>query len=395
MSDIRHALSSRPRHLHAVFVDFSSAFDTGSRTMALSLLAEYGVPTKLLGLIRASLQKNFIDIDDGVAIRSSLEQTNGFAQGENSSPILFSILTSKLPEIITTRHPAVKLLMFADDIVMYSKSKYQLQRAILSLSQHAESLGLIINEGKTEAMKFRNGGRLAKDDFLTLNRRRIKNVSRFTYLGITLTTTGTSFTPHIEERIRRTTVAFASIPSPQKLSVDTALKLFHLKLAPVASYGIQLIWAHLTKEDLSRLDAVKTAFLKRVLGLHRTTRNRLVLALCDTPAFTAELQSRFQLPPTEASRHNDDEIKVKAKSIDPEFRLSPAITSSAWKNGNFRKRHLITRFSVHGFHFLLCRTLNWHEPNESCTCRLCGQPCGRYHAGHCTQAPSLSQLAGP
>ena len=109
INDIEQALLKRPHHLHAVFIDFSAAFDSGSRMIALDLLAEYGVPEKLLKLFCALLQKNRIDIDDGVAIREGFEQTSGFPQGENTSPILFSILTSKLPSAIAADHPDVKV----------------------------------------------------------------------------------------------------------------------------------------------------------------------------------------------------------------------------------------------------------------------------------------------
>ena len=67
--------------MHAVFVDFSSAFDSGSRTLTLEMLARGGVPWKLLDVLRAMLQENRITIDDGVTSSATLVQTNGFAQG--------------------------------------------------------------------------------------------------------------------------------------------------------------------------------------------------------------------------------------------------------------------------------------------------------------------------
>jgi hypothetical protein len=63
----------------------------------------------------------------------------------------------------------------------------------------------------------------------------------FTYLGITsLSTTGKSFTAHVEERNRKAMIAAAvTIEKPQKLSVTTAITLFHLlKITPTAVYGI-------------------------------------------------------------------------------------------------------------------------------------------------------------
>ena len=202
------------------------------------MLAEAGLPPKILNLFKAILQKNSIEIDDGVTIRESLDQTNGFAQGENTSPVLFSVLVRKLPSRITSKHPAVKTIMYADDLVMLSTSRFHLQQAASTLNNLSREIGLAINEDKTEAMKFRKGGRLAKHDTLKLNGKEIPFVNKFTYLGITFTTTGTSFSKHIEDRTHKTILAFSTINSPQKLSLDTAIKLFHIKLAPCASYGI-------------------------------------------------------------------------------------------------------------------------------------------------------------
>ena len=55
----------------------------------------------MLGLLSAILQKNPISIDDGVTLNSGLVQTNGFAQGENTSALLFSILIGHFPEKVT------------------------------------------------------------------------------------------------------------------------------------------------------------------------------------------------------------------------------------------------------------------------------------------------------
>lgn len=122
-------------------------------------------------------------------------------------------------------------------------------------------------------------------------------MNAFTYLGITLSTSGTCFSKHVDERVRKTLTAFSTIPSPQKLSVGTALQLFHMKLAPIVSYGIPIVWEHLTAKNLIKLNSVKTTYLKRVLGVHRSTRNRLVLRMTESPLFTTELQTVYQLPP--------------------------------------------------------------------------------------------------
>ena len=46
MKDIQQSLEKEPRQPYAVFVDFSAAFDTGSRAIALEMSRNMGCPRK-------------------------------------------------------------------------------------------------------------------------------------------------------------------------------------------------------------------------------------------------------------------------------------------------------------------------------------------------------------
>ena len=119
---------------------------------------------------------------------------------------------------------------------------------------------------------------------------------------------------------------------------------------------------------MEKLNAIKATFLKRVLAVHQSTQNRLVYSLCDTPLLTEEFQSASNLPMTKAFVEAKNEELEKRSAIDPDFMLPPAMTSNAWRAGNFTNRHLVTRYSVHGFHHLLCLANNFHEPSITCLC---------------------------
>jgi hypothetical protein len=45
-----------------------------------------------------------------------------------------------------------------------------------------------------------------------------------------------------------------------KLSIETAIKLFDLKVSPTASYAIEVIWPFLTLRDFANLERVKTRY---------------------------------------------------------------------------------------------------------------------------------------
>ena len=187
---------------------------------------------------------------------------------------------------------------------------------------------------------------------------------RFTYLGLTLSATSRTFTRHIEERVVKTRIATATIKSPQCLSLHTAIQLFQIKLAPTASYGIPLIWHSLSLKDLLMLEKVEPAYLKLVLGVHRSTRNRLVYHLTGTRTFIEDLVDSLALVETEAYTSFIKEHEQKLKDVHPDFFDTPTRITDSWKVPNHKSRHTLTRFSAHGFHHKLCKRADFHEPDN-------------------------------
>lgn len=92
---------------------------------------------------------------------------------------------------------------------------------------------------------------------------------------------------------------------------------FHIKILPIATYGIRLIWRYLTPRDLEKLERVKTTYLMRVLNVHRTSRNRLVFRLAGERPLIQEMMNNLQLGPTEASRVHMENWNQKQESNDP------------------------------------------------------------------------------
>ena len=392
LNSIQRHLRHKDLPLYAVFVDFKSAFDTASRRLIIEKLCQVGVPSTVLQLLVAILGEGKVMLDDGVSEHEALPQTTGVAQGDNLSPLLFSVLISDLPRVIRDRHKHVDVLLYADDLVLYSRSRFHLQQSLATLQRYVDSNHLVINVAKTKAMKFRRGGRLAANDALRLSTNSIDYVGYFPYLGVELTSSGTSFSRHIRERVRKGFLAFHAIHKPEQLSLSTAMALFDLKVGPTVSYGIEVIWPHLTKANMAQLDRVKAAFLKRALGVHRTSRNRLVYLISEAPLFVEDLLRRFNLPRTAAYEEHILEWEEKMADVDTDFFNTRAFLTNGWKEPCHEHRHIILRFAMHGFHHKICSTQGFHEANERCLCRLCGALCRTYHLQECRNPVPLCNL---
>lgn len=394
LKEVRLSLHKKHLPLYAVFVDMKSAFDTAPRDLVLMKLGRLGVGQKCLGILAAILQENPITLDDGVQELSPFCQTTGYPQGDNLSPLLFATLLSDLPSHLRDLHSTVGIQLYADDVVLYSRIRRDLNSALRSLTRYCQANCLQINVQKTKAMKFRRGGALSSSDRLSVDGSELEFVSCFTYLGVEFSSRGTCFGKHIAERTSKSISAMNSIPDPQKLSVSTALTLFNIKVAPVATYGITLVWGDLTTGQLEELDKIKATYLKRVLGLPRNARNRLVYPLAGTSTFIEDIVNRFQLAITPSLVSFRENFDRKMREIPREFYTTPAMTSVNWMGPlNQKLRHLMTRYAIHGFHYKLCERTHFHTPDTECVCRLCGRECSLYHFSACPDKPTLNDLA--
>ena len=75
--------------------------------------------------------------------------------------------------------------MYADDLVLISRSKEGLQRQIDTVQEYCQTWKLELNFKKTKTMIFNRGNKIIKADF-NVGGAKIENVKTFTYLGFTI-----------------------------------------------------------------------------------------------------------------------------------------------------------------------------------------------------------------
>lgn len=396
LDDVRNSIySAKRKFVFAVFVDYTKAFDSVPRWVILEKLASIGVAGQMARLLVSILQNNIIQVDDGIQLSEEIHQNMGLLQGDALSPLLFILLTAELPGLIIERHPHTRLCMYADDIVIWGESLKDVQAAMQSIVQWSCAHGLQVNTSKTKAMKFRKGGGLARKDLLKIDEEPIEFVNTFPYLGTYVHFSATSFKAHIKERARKALLAMATLGPVHKLSICAALKLFNIKIGPIASYAVKLIWNFMSVKDFQLLENVKSRYLKRCLCIDKTTKSRYAYLMCNDELFVKHVAQSFALPATPAYREFCDNHEAKKCDIHHGFTSTVAMTLTWWRQPNQEKRHIVTRYAVHGFHYKLCENLQYHEAGQlSCKCRLCGTVgISVYHAQDCEAGPRLSDLA--
>jgi hypothetical protein len=76
--------------VHQLFIDFRKAYDSGRREVLYNILIEFGVPMKLVRLIKMCLNETYSEARIVKYLSDSFPIQNGPKQGDALSPLLFS-----------------------------------------------------------------------------------------------------------------------------------------------------------------------------------------------------------------------------------------------------------------------------------------------------------------
>jgi hypothetical protein len=388
-SHISEALSKPRNPLYILFLDVKKAFDTCSRKKILEKLANTSELSKEeLEFYGYLLEENFLEIFDGVVKSSRISQTQGIKQGSTISPLLFNLSLCDINDILKD-FPGVQLISYADDMVLIAYNLMELKKALQRIIAFLKSRNLELNLTKCKIMKITRKGRGPKrtinyPDVFKINGKKIEFVTRFSYLGVIFQSSGISFSSHIQHRATCAQLAIYDIKNWACLSINTGMKIFDLKIAPIVSYGIQNIWQHLTLSDFRCIEKVKGLFLRRLLNIAWNSRSNLTYCMVECPLFVEELKHKFNLPDTPAYNKFYEQRLCELSTVPDEFYTLDIFSNDEWKGPNFKSRHVYTRLAIHGFHGLLCKTKKFHAKiTDKCICKLCELPCSRYHVNDC------------
>ena len=122
----------------------------------------------------------------------------GVRQGESLSPFLFCLYVNDLKETLVDRGIEgvsiddfkLCLLLYADDSIIISSNKKELQNSFDILHDYCKKMHLYVNVQKTKIIEFRKGGLLSMNDFWFYGDFLIEVVDSFQYLGLKLSYTG-------------------------------------------------------------------------------------------------------------------------------------------------------------------------------------------------------------
>ena len=277
------------KDIYLCFIDYTKAFDKVKHVQLLDMLQDLDIDGKDIRLLRNLYweQTAGIRIEDKISTYKQIKR--GVRQGCVLSPDLFNLYSEQILREIKDLKGLViggynmNNLRYADDTVLISDSRDQLQEILDKVVEESAKRGLSSNCKKTECMVVSK--KLDVPDCqLTVGEREIKQVEKFSYLGSLITSDGRSDS-EIKKRIGMSKAIFekmGKILKNRKLSMKTKLRVLDCYIFSTLTYGSECWTISQTMEK--RLQSVEMWFYRRMLRISWTEHmsNEEVLAKAGT-----------------------------------------------------------------------------------------------------------------
>ena len=268
-------LESKKR-LYVAFLDFEKAFDKINWAFLWQKLMNSNIKGKILTVIQNLYfsAKSCVMVDDQ---KSPFYQMNiGIRQGENLSPILFSLFLNDMKAFLQDEKAGLEtpandakrfenshrtvdcflklfLLLYADDSVIFSETPENLQHLLNKSKLYCDKFKLKLNARKCKVVIF-SRGKVRKYPNFYIGEDLIEVVSSFLYLGLKLNYNN-RMNVALRDLYDRASRAMFSLLKKSKLlnlPIDITVDLFDKTIAHILTYGCE-VWGFTNLEILEKL----------------------------------------------------------------------------------------------------------------------------------------------
>jgi hypothetical protein len=287
---------NKHKKVYCAFVDFKKAFDTVDRVSLWRKLAADGINGRLLTVIHNMYKAAKSCVKDKGQFSNLFNCNVGVRQGENLSPLLFAMYLNDLTQFLSNKMAGLTdlsqdirellsdddvevflklyLLMYADDMILLSETKEDLQIALDELYTYCICWKLTVNVSKTKIMIFSRGKVRNRPAFM-YNDDEIEIVDCFSYLGVVFNYNN-KFNKTAKKLYDQASKAMYSLLRKSRVSglpIDTQIELFDSVVAPIILYNSE-VWG---TNNLAIVNKLQIKYYKLVLGANISTPTVMVL----------------------------------------------------------------------------------------------------------------------
>ncbi|KAK3548620.1 hypothetical protein QTP70_015565, partial [Hemibagrus guttatus] len=257
------------RELHCVFVDLEKAYDRVPREELWYCMRKSGVAEKYVRVVQDIYERSRTVVRCAVGQTEEFNVEVGLHQGSALSPFLFAMVKDQLSEEVRQESPWT--MMFADDIVICSESREQVEENLERWRFVLERRGMKVSRSKTEYMcvNEREGSGTVR-----LQGEEVKKVQEFKYLGSTVQSNG-ECGKEVKKRVQAGWNGWRKVSGvlcDRKISARIKGKVYRTVVRPAMLYGLETV--SLRKRQESELEVAELKMLRFSLGVTRLDRIR-------------------------------------------------------------------------------------------------------------------------
>jgi hypothetical protein len=217
-------------------------------------MEKLGVPVKITRMIRACVQNSKCMVKFNGQLSKAFMINTGLKQGDALSPILFN---NALEEVVRNalntgigvklqKSKTIKLIAYANDIVLLSEYESDLQSMAESLMDESKQMGLTVNEEKTKYMILSRKNNRHNNLIVRNMKFELINSANKCFFGL------------------------KTILKSKLVSIKSKLTLYKVMIRSIALYACET-WAT-TKTDEQNLVRFERKVLRQIFG-HRRNQN--------------------------------------------------------------------------------------------------------------------------